>query len=91
MPEIAEKEHEGAPGGVGDVRVSPLDPPGLGIPMIPLFDDEQLRRLEELQQGAPLLLRRELEMQRPGWMRLEQEREDLQRDDIKKMAAWERI
>ena len=55
--------------------------------MIPLFDDEQLRRLEELQQGAPLLLRRELEMQRPGWMRLEQEREDLQRDAIKKRQS----
>ncbi len=55
--------------------------------MIPLFDDEQLRRLEELQQGAPLLLRRELEMQRPGWMRLEQEREDLQRDATKKRQS----
>lgn len=40
-------------------------PLGLGAP---LFDEQQLMRMRELEKKAPLLMKRELEVPRPGWM-----------------------
>eukprot|EP00434_Breviolum_minutum_P043123 symbB.v1.2.038417.t1/scaffold5971.1/size22037/2 len=93
LPEVPEKEmREAAVGGGGDSR-SP-EPPGLGTSLIPLFDQEQLRRFEELQRGAPLLLQREQERLRPGWMRSKEERvqgRTREEEDERRREVWRKI
>ena len=42
---------------------------------IPLFTDEQTRRLEELQRAAPLLMARQQELERPTWLMEEEQRQ----------------
>ena len=42
---------------------------------IPLFTDEQTRRLEELQRAAPLLMARQPELERPTWLMEEEQRQ----------------
>ena len=90
LHETSEKDGDGELGGAGDGRESSAGPPGLSSAVLPLFDDEQLRRLEELQRGAPLLLPREVEMQRPSWMHWEREREDLRGEDVQRVV-WKRV
>lgn len=35
---------------------------------IPLFNEDQIRRLEELERQAPMLMKKESELKRPGWL-----------------------
>lgn len=89
LPEILDKEAEESKGGRGEEKTSPVEPPGLGN-MLPLFDDEQLRRFEELYRDAPMLHPREGVASRPEGMRAEQERQDRREGDLQRLI-WNRI
>ena len=60
----------------------------------PLFNEEQLRRLEQLEQSAPLLIRTEPQIPRPRWM-IEEERKaeewKKEQERMKEMREQQRI
>ena len=60
----------------------------------PLFNEEQLRRLEQLEQSAPLLIRAEPQIPRPRWM-IEEERKaeewKKEQERMKEMREQQRI
>ncbi len=66
--QLREREEAGFSGPRGSEMPSPGQPQ-------PLFDEAQLKRLRELEMQAPLLLRREPELQRPTWMVDEEKRQ----------------
>lgn len=62
---------------------------------VPLFNEDQLRRLEDLERQAPLLIRREPEVMRPDWLKTEelkkQEAESRQEVDRQQLRTGLRL
>ena len=62
---------------------------------VPLFNEDQLRRLEDLERQAPLLIRREPEVMRPDWLKTEelkkQEAESRQEVDRQQLRIGRRL
>ncbi len=52
---------------------------------MPLFTEEQLRRLEQLERSAPLLFRQEPQIPRPRWMMEEEKKVEEMRKEQEKM------
>ena len=62
-------------------------PLGLGAP---LFDEQQLMRMKELEKKAPLLMKRELEVPRPGWMMGEEQQRTIKEpsEEVGGKPSW---
>ena len=63
-------------------------------PTMPLFNEEQIRRLEQLEMSAPLLMRAEPQIPRPRWMVEEEKKaEDAKREleKLKEMREQQRM
>ena len=64
----------------------PGGPRGLPTPLglePPLFDEQQLQRMRDLEKKAPILMKREVEFARPEWMAME----DLQARRMSELAG----
>lgn len=60
--------------------------PGLQEPYQPLFDAEQVRRFEELQRAAPMIMARQPEPLRPAWM-VQEEKKNMEAEIEKEVFA----
>eukprot|EP00434_Breviolum_minutum_P043255 symbB.v1.2.038547.t2/scaffold6043.1/size21519/1 len=62
-------------------------PLGLGAP---LFDEQQLMRMRELEKKAPLLMKRELEVPRAGWMMGEEQQRTIKEpsEEVGGKPSW---
>ena len=70
----------------GKGRMWPGGPRGLPTPLglePPLFDEQQLQRMRDLEKKAPILMKREVEFARPEWMAME----DLQARRMSELAG----